>query len=122
MPLPITEKKPVTTAIPDTGIASPPSGISKSTPAALAIAAIRVVAVMAAMVAMLPVTTSLRSGCGWLLWRPAVPATTWVSLMIGAVRRQPLGQSEPRELVVVEGDDLGDRPPVMRSASIVSGR
>ena len=35
MTMPTTEKKPVTTANPDNGIVSPPSGTSKSTPAAL---------------------------------------------------------------------------------------
>src|SRR5262245_64005 len=30
--------------------------------------------------------------------------------LLGVVRRQALGQPEPRELVVVERDDLGDRP------------
>jgi hypothetical protein len=51
MTTPTTEKKPVTTANPDNGIASPPSVPSKSTPAAWASAAARVVATIAASVA-----------------------------------------------------------------------
>ena len=63
MTTPTTEKKPVTTATPDTGIVSPPSGTSKSTPTARASAAARVVATIAASVAMRPVTASPRSRC-----------------------------------------------------------
>ena len=37
MTMPTTEKKPVTTANPDNGIVSPPSGTSKSTPMARAL-------------------------------------------------------------------------------------
>ena len=53
---PTTEKKPVTTATPATGIVSPPSGTSKSTPTVRASAAARAVAIIAARVAMRPVT------------------------------------------------------------------
>ena len=66
MTMPTTEKKPVTTANPDNGIVSPPSGTSKSTPTARASAAARVVATIAASVATKPVPASPRSGgCGW---------------------------------------------------------
>src|SRR6476659_3452035 len=76
MTMPTTEKKPVTTANPDNGIVSPPSGTSKSTPTAWASAAARVVASIAASVAMKPVPASPRSGWVWLAWPDAGPATT----------------------------------------------
>src|SRR6266516_6120420 len=47
MTTPTTEKKPVTTANPDNGIVSPPSGTAKSTPNPWASAAARVVATIA---------------------------------------------------------------------------
>jgi hypothetical protein len=72
MTTPTTEKKPVTTANPDNGILSPPSGTSKSTPMARASAAARVVATVAASVAMKSHGRALESsqrgrlGCGVL--------------------------------------------------------
>jgi len=82
MTMPTTEKKPVTTANPDNGIVSPPSGTSKSTPTARASAAARVVATIAASVAMKPVPASPRSRWVWLVWPDAGPATTPVSFML----------------------------------------
>ena len=61
MATPITEKNPVTTAIPGTGMLSPPAGTSKSTPAAPAAAATSVVVTIAPSVARQPVPTSPRS-------------------------------------------------------------
>src|SRR5262249_46731458 len=110
MAMPTTEKNPVTTAIPDTGIASPPSGTSKSTPTARASAAARVVAEIAARVAIPPVTTSLRRRWGARPGGVAGGAPPGVPLRAGAARRRPRGQPEPGELVVVEGDDLAARP------------
>jgi hypothetical protein len=81
MTMPTTEKKPVTTANPDNGIVSPPSGTSKSTPTAWVSAAARVVATIAASVAMKPVTASTRSEWVWLVWPDARPATTPVFML-----------------------------------------
>jgi hypothetical protein len=61
MTMPTTEKKPVTTATPDSGMASSRSETSKSTPAVRASAATRVVAAIAATVATRPVLSSTRS-------------------------------------------------------------
>ena len=66
---PTTEKKPVTTANPDNGIVSPPSGTSKSTPTAWASAAARVVATIAASVAMKPVGVARLARCWVGNWR-----------------------------------------------------
>ena len=82
MTVPTTEKKPVTAAIPDSGIVSPLSETSKSTPTARASAAARVVATIAASVAMKPVMASLRNRWAWLVWPDAGPATTPASFML----------------------------------------
>ncbi len=73
MTMPTTEKKPVTTANPDSGIVAPPSGTWKSTPTAWASAPARVVATVPTSVAKKLVATS-RRGCRG--WRCAGPATT----------------------------------------------
>src|SRR5256886_10753591 len=82
MTMPTTEKKPVTTANPDNGIVWPPSGTSKSTPAAWASAAARVVATIAASAAIKPVPASPRSRWVWLVWPDAGPGTTPASFML----------------------------------------
>ncbi|MBW8698403.1 hypothetical protein MBT84_02320 [Streptomyces sp. MBT84] len=82
MTMPTAEKKPVTTANPDNGIVSPPSGTWKSTPTAWASAAARVVATIAPSVATKPKPASLRSRWVRLVRPVAVPATTSVSFML----------------------------------------
>ena len=74
MTTPTTEKKPVTTANPDNGIVSPPSGTSKSTPTAWASAAARVVATIAASVATTPVRDEPAESVGVAWAGPAGPA------------------------------------------------
>src|SRR4030095_14905122 len=82
MTTPTTEKNPVTTANPDNGIVSPPSGTSKSTPTAWASAAARGVATIAASVAMKAVPASTRSWWKWLVWPDAGAATTPGAFML----------------------------------------
>jgi hypothetical protein len=82
MTMPTIEKRPVTTANPDNGIVSSPSGTAKSTPTAWASAAARVVATIATSVAMKLVTASPRSRRVYLVWPDAGPAAAPVSFML----------------------------------------